>query len=62
LYVVRPVFDLRSRGNRKVLNEKLAALVAKRGKYVAEHREKTPLKASSFNRAVEETLRAQIKR
>src|SRR4051794_11869468 len=48
--------------DRKALNEKLAALVAKRDKYVAEHREKSPPKASSFDRAVEETLRAQIKR
>jgi hypothetical protein len=48
--------------DRKALNEKLAALVAKRDKYVTEHREKSPPKASSFDRAVEETLRAQIKR
>jgi hypothetical protein len=48
--------------DRKALNEKLAALVAKRDKYVAEARDKSPPKASSFDRAVEETLRAQIKR
>jgi uncharacterized protein YegL len=48
--------------DRKALNEKLAGLVAKRDKYVAGHREKSPPKASSFDRAVEETLRAQIKR
>jgi hypothetical protein len=48
--------------DRKALNEKLAVLVAKRDKYVAEHREKSPPKASSFDRVVEETLRAQIKR
>jgi hypothetical protein len=48
--------------DRKALNEKLAGLVAKRDKYVTEHREKSPPKASSFDRAVEETLRAQIKR
>ena len=47
---------------RKALNEKLAALVAKRDKYVAEARDKAPPKASSFDRVVEETLRAQIKR
>jgi hypothetical protein len=35
------------------LNEKLAALVAKRDKYVAEARDKTPPKASSFDRVVE---------
>ena len=48
--------------DRKALNEKLAGLVAKRDKYVAEHREKSPPKASSFDRVVEETLRAQIRR
>jgi hypothetical protein len=47
---------------RNALNEKLAALVAKRDRYVAEQREKSPPKASSFDRVVEETLRAQIKR
>jgi hypothetical protein len=41
--------------DRKTLNEKLAGLVAKRDEYVAEHREKSPPKASSFDRAVEET-------
>jgi len=48
--------------NRKALNEKLAALVAKRDKYVAEQRDKAPPKASSFDRVVEDTLKAQIKR
>ena len=47
---------------RKALNEKLAALVAKRDRYVAEQRAKAPPKTSSFDRVVEETLRAQIKR
>jgi hypothetical protein len=47
---------------RKALNEKLAALVAKRDKYVAEQRSKAPPKASSFDRVVEDTLKAQIKR
>jgi hypothetical protein len=47
---------------RKALNEKLTALVAKRDKYVTEARDKTPPKASSFDRVVEETLRAQIRR
>ncbi len=47
--------------DRKALNEKLTALVAKRDKYVADARAKAP-KASSFDRVVEETLRAQIKR
>ena len=47
---------------RKALNEKLAALVAKRDKFVAEARDKAPPKASSFDRVVEDTLKAQIKR
>jgi hypothetical protein len=47
---------------RKALNEKLTALVAKRDKYVAEQRDKAPPKASSFDRVVEDTLKAQIKR
>ena len=47
---------------RKALNEKLAALVAKRDKFVAEQRAKAPPRASSFDRVVEDTLRAQIKR
>src|ERR1043166_4098142 len=48
--------------SRKALNEKLAALVAKRDKYVSDQRDKAPPKASSFDRVVEDTLRAQIKR
>ena len=47
---------------RKALNEKLSALVAKRDRYVAEQRAKAPAKASSFDRVVEDTLKAQIKR
>ncbi len=47
---------------RNSLNEKLAALVAKRDKYVAEARDKAPPRASSFDRVVEDTLKAQIKR
>jgi hypothetical protein len=49
-------------GQRKALNEKLSALVVKRDKYVAEQRTKAPPKASSFDRVVEDTLKAQIKR
>jgi hypothetical protein len=49
-------------GQRKTLNDKLATIVAKRDKYIAEQREKAPPKASSFDRVVEETLKAQIKR
>jgi uncharacterized protein YegL len=47
---------------RKALNEKLAALVAKRDRFVAEARDKAPPRASSFDRVVEDTLKAQIKR
>ena len=52
----------RQMNQRKALNEKLAALVAKRDKYVAEQRRKAPPKASSFDRVVEDTLKTQIKR
>jgi hypothetical protein len=48
--------------DRKALNEKLAGLVAKRDKYVAEQTAKAPPKTSSFDGAVKEALRAQIKR
>jgi post-segregation antitoxin (ccd killing protein) len=47
---------------RKALNDKLGTLVAKRDKFVAEARDKAPPKASSFDRVVEDTLKAQIKR
>jgi VWA domain-containing protein len=47
---------------RKALNERLGALVAKRDRYVADARAKAPPKASSFDRVVEDTLKAQIKR
>jgi von Willebrand factor type A domain len=47
---------------RKALNEKLSALVAKRDKYVADQRAKAAPKTSSFDRVVEDTLKAQIKR
>ena len=48
---------------RKTLNERMAELVKKRDLYVAEQRKKAPAqKANSFDRAVAETLRAQIKR
>jgi hypothetical protein len=47
---------------RKALNEKLAVLVTKRDRYVAERRSKTPRRTSSFDRAVEETLKVQIGR
>ena len=48
---------------RKTLNEKLAALVQKRDAFVADKRRSTaPAKTSSFDRAVEDTLKAQTRR
>jgi len=48
---------------RKALNERMAALVQQRDRYVLEQAKKGPTRtADSFDRAVEETLRAQIKR
>ncbi len=47
---------------RDALNQKLAELVAKRDRFVAEQRDKSPSRASSFDRVVEDTLKAQIKR
>jgi hypothetical protein len=48
---------------RKALTERMAELVKKRDQYVVERRKKAPQKtADSFDRAVEETLRAQVKR
>jgi len=48
---------------RKTLNDKLATLVQKRDGYVAEKRRSaSPAKASSFDRAVEDTLKAQTRR
>ena len=52
----------RQMNQRKALNEKLSALVAKRDKFVAEAAAKAPPKASSFDRVVKDTLKAQIKR
>jgi len=48
---------------RNSLNERLGELIKKRDRYVAEARSKAPAEqADSFDRAVEKTLRAQIKR
>jgi hypothetical protein len=48
---------------RKGLNERMAALVKKRDQYVLEQRKNAPGKpADSFDRAVAETLKAQIRR
>jgi len=49
--------------SRKTLNEKLATLVQKRDAYVADKkRTASPTRVSSFDRAVEDTLKAQTKR
>ena len=48
---------------RKSLTERMTALVQKRDQYVLERRKKAPARTGdSFDRVVEETLRAQIKR
>ena len=48
---------------RKDLNARLSALVKKRDAYALEQRKNAPAKpADSFDRAVAETLKAQIKR
>ena len=53
----------KSMSERKVLTERMAELVKKRDQYVLEQRKNAPQKtADSFDRAVEETLRAQMKR
>ena len=47
---------------RKALNERMAALVKQRDRYVLDQAKKSPARtADSFDRAVAETLRAQIK-
>jgi hypothetical protein len=47
---------------RTSLNEKLSALVGRRDAYVAEMRKAAPKPASSFDSAVEATLKAQLRR
>ena len=47
---------------RKALNEQLSTLVAKRDAFVAEKRTASPRPGSSFDSAVETTLKAQIRR
>jgi hypothetical protein len=48
---------------RKGLNERMAELVRKRDRYVIEQRKAAPGKpADSFDRAVAETLKAQVRR
>jgi hypothetical protein len=47
---------------RKELSARMTELVKKRDAYVAEQRRKAPTMADSFDRAVEDTLRAQVRR
>ena len=50
-------------GERKTLNARMSELVKKRDVFVAEQRSKSPKKpGDSFDRVVEETLKAQIRR
>ncbi len=59
----RQAFIDKQMAKRKALNERMAALVKKRDQYVREQAAKAPTRtADSFDRAVEETLRAEIKR
>lgn len=53
----------KSMSERKVMTDRMAELVKKRDQYVLDQRKSAPQKkADSFDRAVEETLRAQVKR
>ena len=52
----------RQMGERKTLNARMSELVKKRDVYVVEQRKKAPKVADSFDRVVEETLKAQIRR
>jgi CheY-like chemotaxis protein len=48
---------------RNALNDRLAELIKKRDQYASEQQQKTPAKkGDSFDRAVENTLKAQIRR
>ncbi|MBI3704960.1 MAG: VWA domain-containing protein [Rhizobiales bacterium] len=59
----RQDFIDRQSASRKALNERMATLVQQRDRYVLDHAKKGPTRtADSFDRAVEDTLRAQIKR
>jgi hypothetical protein len=52
----------RQMAERKALNARMTDLVKRRDAYVMEQRRKAPKLADSFDRAVEETLRAQVRR
>ena len=52
----------RQMGERKTLNARMSELVKKRDVYVMDQRKKAPKVADSFDRVVEETLKAQIRR
>jgi hypothetical protein len=60
--VERQSFIDKQMAERKTLNERMAALVKQRDNYVRDQAKKSPTRtADSFYRAVEETLRVQIK-
>ena len=59
----RQSFIDKQEAKRNALNERMAALVKQRDGYVHDQTKKSPTRtADSFDRAVEDTLRAQIKR
>ena len=61
--VERQQFIDKKMTERKALNERMAALVKQRDTYVLEQAKKSPTRtADSFDRAVAETLRTQVKR
>jgi hypothetical protein len=61
--VERQQFIDKKMTERKALNERMAALVKQRDTYVLEQAKKFPTRtADSFDRAVAETLRTQVKR
>lgn len=58
----RQAFIDKQMAKRKALNARMAALVKKRDQYLREQAAKSPARAAdSFDRAVEQTLRAEIK-
>jgi hypothetical protein len=59
----RAAFLEKQLAQRKQLNERMSALVKQRDQYMADQRKKAPAPAAdSFDRAVAETLKAQVKR
>jgi hypothetical protein len=59
----RQSFIDKQEAKRNALNERMAALVKQRDGYVHDQAKKSPTRTTdSFDRAVEDTLRAQVKR